>query len=422
MNIWLTEVGESLPIGDNRGCRLRRIGMLAQVLADAGHEVTWWASSFDHYRKCHVTTGDETMRVHPHITIRTLRGVGYKRNLSLRRLLDYRLVGLKFARQAPTVTTPDVILSGFPSIELSAACVAYGRRLGIPVVLDVKDMWPDIFLEYAPACLRVPFRLALWPMFGQARRTCHLATAITGMTDAFVDWGVAQAQRARTGRDQSFPFGYASAPPPAEAIEMAKRDWDAMGVTEAAAGRTVCYMGAIGHHLDLETVMRSARKLHAQRSDIQFVLCGSGDRLNEYRQQTADLTNILWAGWVDAARMHVLMHRSMAGLDPLPDRFDFLASINNKAIEYLSAGLPVVSSPKRGVLHKLLLTSHTGVSYECGDHDELCRILSDLHDRPEWQGAMAKAARRVFEERFTAEKVYAEMAAYLVDIGSAAKP
>ena len=65
------------------------------------------------------------------------------------------------------------------------------------------------------------------------------------------------------------------------------------------------------------------------------------------RQQTYQ--TYYFPGWVDAAKIFVLMRRSAVGLDPLPDRYDFLATINNKAIEYMSAGLPVISSPDRGV-------------------------------------------------------------------------
>jgi hypothetical protein len=39
-------------------------------------------------------------------------------------------------------------------------------------------------------------------------------------------------------------------------------------------------------------------------------------------------------------------HERAVGLDPMPDRYDLVVHINNQAIEYLSGGLPIVSSPQ----------------------------------------------------------------------------
>ncbi len=417
MKIWLLEVGESLPVGDNRGCRLRRIGILARRLAAAGHEVTWWASTFDHYQKRHVVETEVPLPVSPGLRIQPLRGCGYTRNLSLKRLLDYVLVAFRFRHHSARLEQPDIILSGFPSVELSFVALRYGLARHIPVILDVKDMWPDIFMDHAPAYLRPLLRVVLCPWFWMTRWLCAHATATTGMTEAFVEWALQRGGRVKTLRDRSFPFGYADVPPSEQALREAEAFWDARSVTAAEASRTVCFLGGIGHQLDLTTVVRAARRLRDMGRPIRFVMCGTGDRLAEYRAQTRDLDQVLWAGWVDAAKMYVLMRRSMAGLDPLPDRFDFLASINNKAIEYFSAGLPVISSPSRGVLSELLAASRTGTSYECGDDDRLASILCDLADHPDQRTAMGLRSRQLFEERFVADKVYGEMTAYIESIG-----
>jgi glycosyltransferase involved in cell wall biosynthesis len=396
--------------------------MLARTLVDAGHEVTWWASSFDHYQKRHVLDTEDAVSPYPGLKIRALRGCGYARNFSLKRFLDYGIVGVKFVRQSGRVDAPDVILCGFPSIELSVASVWYGLKRGVPVILDVKDMWPDIFLDYAPAGLRMLSRLVLWPMLQMSRWACAHATAITGMTDAFVDWGVARGTRTRTQSDRSFPFGYATKGPTDQAIKEAEAFWDSLSVTAAAASRTVCYLGGIGHQLDLSTVIHAARKLAEMEKPIKIVLCGTGDRLDYYREQAKGLDNVLFAGWVGAAEIYVLMRRSYAGLDPLPDRFDFLASINNKAIEYFSAGLPVISSPPCGVLSELISEKHAGLSYKCGDHGRLAQILLELCEQSEKRKTMAGNARRLFEEQFMAEKVYAAMAVYVEMIANNKSP
>jgi len=51
MRIWLVQRAESTPHDDDGNRRLLRIGILADILQEQGHEVVWWTSSFDHVGK-----------------------------------------------------------------------------------------------------------------------------------------------------------------------------------------------------------------------------------------------------------------------------------------------------------------------------------------------------------------------------------
>ncbi len=111
--------------------------------------------------------------------------------------------------------------------------------------------------------------------------------------------------------------------------------------------------------------------------------------------------------------MYVLMRRAAAGLDPLPDRYDFLATINNKAVEYMSAGLPVISSPRKGVLSDLLAAENCGASYDTGQVDALVSLLTALEADPARLASMSRSALVVYERRFRAEAVYGNLIDHL---------
>jgi glycosyltransferase involved in cell wall biosynthesis len=316
---------------------------------------------------------------------------------------------------------PQIIVAALPTIELCAESVKYGRERGVPVVLDMRDMWPDIFADAVPGPARPLARLLLWPMFRAARAACARATAITGITDEFVDWGLKRGRRQRSDLDRAFAMGYSVTPPSAEDVAAAEKFWDQQGVPAAGDGPIACFFGTLGRQFDMQTVLEAARLLQSQGGRVRFVLCGAGDRLDEFRTLASDLRNVYFPGWVDKAAIHVLMRRSMAGLDPLTDRYDFLATINNKAIEYLSAGLPIISSPGRGALNRLLSDERCGLSYEIGDAAGLAGVLSRLDREPELHASLADNARRVFLERFTADQVYGSMMEYLHEVVAGAK-
>ena len=416
MNIWLATIGEPVPLDTGAADRLHRTGFFAQFLANQGHKVVWWTSAFDHFRKRHLAKTDTTAHLNQNLRVRMLRGRGYSRNVSVSRLRDHAEIARKFASEAPQAITeekrPDVIVAALPCLNLSAASADFGRRHNIPVVLDMRDMWPDIFVDTAPSPLRPLARTLLQPMFCQARRACAQATAITGITDAFVNWGIARGRRRRTHLDRAFPLGYSAEAPSADAISTAEEAWDRMGIGENGPF-TVCYFGNMSRQLDLMHVIDAAREIEMRGMPIRFVLCGDGERLEEYRRAAAGLHNVTLPGWADHAAIYTLMRRAHAGLDPLPNRYDFLATVNNKAIEYMSAGLPVISSPRHGVLRELLERRGCGFSYGAGDALALADTLCIVSRNPDSCAGMRRASEALFHEQFMAETVCASMESHL---------
>jgi glycosyltransferase involved in cell wall biosynthesis len=418
MKVWLVTIGEPLPLGISVDDRLHRTGQFARFLASSGHSVVWWTSTFDHFRKQHHFAKDTTLTVAPGLNIRALRGCGYSRNISMSRFRDHITIARKFALAAAESETPDVILAALPTVELCRACVEHGVRRGVPVVLDMRDMWPDIFVDAVPRPIRPMARLVLAPLYRQARRACASAIAIIGITEEFVDWGLSRGRRARGPLDRAFPLAYDATVPPVEKRARAERFWDDHGVHKKEATLTVCYFGSIGIQLDLTHIVEAARSLSNRKQPVRFVLCGRGERLEEYRRRAQGLDNVLFPGWVDGAQIWSLMRRSSAGLDPLPARYDFLATINNKAVEYLSAGLPVISSPQGGVLSDLLRTESCGLSYSAGSTDELVGILGHLQTDPAALAGMSVRAQEVFDREFSAEAVHVRMTKYLTEVAA----
>src|ERR1700682_190359 len=153
MLFWLTTVGEQLPI-DPGDSRLMRTGTLARFLCQAGHRVVWWTSTFNHVHKYHRFDSDRSVPVDTNLTIKLLHGIGYKRHVSLRRLIDHGIVARKFSTIARREARPDLIVASMPTLELAAAACAFGTRVGTPVVLDIRDLWPDAFTELLPTLLR----------------------------------------------------------------------------------------------------------------------------------------------------------------------------------------------------------------------------------------------------------------------------
>lgn len=413
INIWLITVGEPLPI-DSRNARLLRTGIFAEVLADLGHSVTWWSSTFDHTAKKLRAESDQNFELRDNYQLRLLHGKPYQKNISLQRFINHRNLATRFRIQTRQIDQlPDIIFCSFPTIELAHEALLFGKRHGIPVIFDVRDMWPDIFVNLAPKVARPFVRIGLSNLFRTTRKCFAGAFAITGHAPDFVDWGLEYAGRKKTKWDRDFPFGYHDRTPEQDALGIANQFWDQLGVTSQSEVPTICFFGALGKQFVMEPVIEAVRRINKD-TPIKLVVCGDGGRLPDYRRSTEKDGNILFPGWVEGPQIWSLMRRSTIAVAPYQDSADFRASIPNKAIEYMSAGLPILSSLGGGELNQLLEERQCGQSY-AGNSQVLESQIRNLLDSPDKLNKMSSNARQLFEERFRAETVYGELAEYLQD-------
>lgn len=404
MNVWLVTAGEPLPT-DAGTPRLLRAGILANLLQASGHEVEWWTSSFDHQAKKQRCEGYRRIEYRPGYVMHMLPGRSYASTVSLARIGNHRDNARAFAETARRQSrTPDIIVCSYPTLELCEAAIDFGRRTSTPVVVDVRDLWPDIFREVLPAWIWPAARLLLAPMYRQSRRVMAGAAAVTGITEDFVRWGVERGRRQDTSLDRAFAMAYVEQPPTAQVLAQAHAAWRQLGVDDQHLN--FAFFGTIGRQFDLSTVVRAARMTSDPR--IRFVLCGTGDRLEQYRAEATGLDNVVFPGWIDAPMIRALMSMSQAGLAPYNLSDNFNSNIPNKIVEYLAGGLPIITT-LTGIPRQLIDEFRCGAGYEHGNPGTLAAAITALAADPQGQRAMGERALELYRLRFNASRVYGEM-------------
>ena len=421
MRVWLIKIGEPIPVVDGPHGRWMRTGLFAQALAARGHEVLWWTSAFEHARKRHRAEDDKIVQVSDSFRIWMMRSRGYRSGRSIGRILDHMAIARRFRRLAVTQPAPDIIVSGMPTPGLSLAAVEYGLARNVPVVLDMRDMWPECFVWSAPKLVRPLVYLASLPAARALHRAASRATAIVGHTRAFVEWGLRYAGRAAGPLDRDFPHGYPERSPDPGEIQQARQFWAERGISENTDRFIACFFGYMGRDFDMETVIAAAGMLEKQGVPVTFVLCGTGGSLERYKSLAQGLPNVVFPGLVSFSQIWTLMRLSSVGLAPYFNTKSFCASIPNKAIEYFSGSLPAVSS-LQGLLAELLEENGCGVTYEPGKVEQLAAALRGLYESPERLGQMSAKAHGLFKKRFVAEKVYGEMVDYLEEVVASHRP
>jgi len=418
MKVWLIQRSEPTP-HDNGGVqRAMRMGILAQMLARSGHQVVWWTSTFDHYNRRHRHEMDMRLSVETGYEIQYLRGCGYNRNMSLARIRDNVLVARRFTAIAEKdPDRPDVILASIPTIELALAATNYANKRNIPVLLDIRDLWPDVFFDLMPTVLSPIVRLLSIPMKRNLERVCKAATGIIGLTDAFVDWGVAYAGRERTDTDRVFPMGYLADDIPTTRIEEGMRFWRELGVYREPDQLIVAFFGVLGRTNDLAPVVQAAKLLESRHVPSKIIICGTGENASEIRKQAQGVNNLLFPGWVTAEQIGALLRIADIGVAPYIESANYINNIPNKPAEYLSGGLAIALSLSKGVLYDLLVQRGCGFSYE-NQPEKLADELEFMASNPSHLKTLQANALTTFHDLFDGDAVYTRLIGYLEEIAS----
>jgi glycosyltransferase involved in cell wall biosynthesis len=413
MRIWIVMTGEALP-SDGKNVRLRRAATLARECAVRGHDVTWWTSTFNHQGKIQRAGADKGVTTEEGVRVEMLYSPAYRRNVSIGRLINHRLLGKSLARRIQKETPPDVIFCAWPTIEFSVVSTAFGHRNGVPVIIDVRDLWPDIFLDVVPRQLRPVMRVALQPMVRAAKDVFRKCAGITAISPGYLDWALGYAKRPRNKFDQVFPLGYEKPTPSDIDAAQARRELAGAGVDPA---KKICwFVGVFGATYDLTTVIKTAALLQERgRDDIQFVLSGGGEKNSEWRKMAEGLRNVVFTGWVDGAKIVCLGEMSSIGLAAYT--LSAPQGLPNKLYEYMAFGLPVVSS-LRGEAEQFLAENRCGLTYQSNSPESLISELLRLVDNQQLQSEYGANGRELYNTQFRSEKVYPAMVDYLETVGS----
>ena len=405
MRVWLLHIGEQLPIDGVD--RLYRYGMLAQYLLARGHEVVRWAPTFVHATKSFRCEADKTVQIEERYSIKLLHARGYRSNVSLRRLWFHRQLARKFSQHAPSMGRPDLIVSALPTPEFCEAAILFARHEHLPIVIDIRDLWPEIYLDAFPAFIKPLARLALIPFRRRLSQALSKADGLTGVSEAYLNWGLRCARRPRGIQDKVFYIGYKRPQLAEKALKEARTFWQEMGIQR---NRFTCiFFGTLVQSIDLNTVIKAARELPS----IHFLICGDGAYLPKYRELASKLENVIFPGWVNLERITALMEFADVALAPYSKKAR--QSLPNKPFEYMAAGLPIISTLP-GEMAEIISKWACGINYDPGDSQQLVRELLALSMDKTAVSRMRSNARHLFDSLGDANRIYPSFVQYLEEM------
>lgn len=403
LKIWLLQDGEPLPVfSDNTSFRTAR---LSKELASRGHDVTYWCSSMQHHKKTVYCEENKNVIV-DNYTLSILHAGKYESNHSVSRYLHHRKLAQLFSKEARNREVPDIIIAGFPIHYCAYEAVKFANENKIPVVVDIRDYWPDIFLTLFPKKLQGLGRFIFKNDFEIARKALQNATVLVSMMSHLLEWGAKRyAKRNLNTEDRVFfiggdDFGNGCCE---------KSDQLFQEIEGGIQGRFVVnYTGSFSRSNHPLAMIEAAKHLNSMghKERVLFLLAGHGDYYQHCVKTAQGLDNVVFLGWLSADRIAALNSISSVGIFPSVQEFSF----PNKAFSYLGAGLPILSS-EHGDLNCLLEKYNAGFHFDLNDPIQLANKILDLSRLDhETYNKISENAKSLFQDHLRAAKIYREYA------------
>lgn len=330
-----------------------------------------------------------------------------------KRMLNYASFALAGTAGARRLSGFDAVLAfEFSPITMVLPATSAARRLGIPLLMYVVDLWPEDALAGGIGRDGPVFRLL-----------ARLSARLYGRADALAvtspDFeGYISGRLGVSGK----PFVYL----PQFAEDMFARG-DPSPARRGDGEFRVVFAGNVGANQALDCAVRAVAML-PRESPVRLHVYGEGSRLGECRSLAEELgagDRVAFLGRRPLAEMPEVYRGADAMLltlaDPENGSLVPLYTIPRKLQSYMAAGRPVVACAS-GVAGRLVGEAACGASCEAGDAEGLARALSGLASAgPEALAAMGRNARSYYEGRFSKERFFATLEFALEDLVSKGK-
>jgi glycosyltransferase involved in cell wall biosynthesis len=301
---------------------------------------------------------------------------------------------------------PDVLLVSSPPLTIGFAALAIKLFKRIPMVFEVRDLWPESAITTGVLKSRLMIRVLSWLERKCYARSVFLNVLTPAFKDNIVKRGLMPAERIaniKAGVDLADMN-------PTKASQAVREE---LGWGER---KVVLYTGAMGRANHLIQLVETAQLL-ADRPDILIAVVGSGMEEESLRQKIAELklTNIILHGPRDKAAMGPITASADICTAVLLKSDTFKTVFPNKVFDYMACSRPIVLGID-GIIRELVEREGAGIFAEPENAQSLRTAILALVDDPDRANQCGANGRRFVEREFSRDV----MAARYVEVLSQA--
>jgi glycosyltransferase involved in cell wall biosynthesis len=271
------------------------------------------------------------------------------------------------------------------------------RGRGVKFILDERDMLLEGFVASGVLKRRVRFFfLRRWDRFIRRRADCVI-TSSEGIKEYLMAEGVPEPKIEVV---------------PSIDIELMDRDIEEnyrepRNLFRGKEGYVVMYTGSFGMANDVFTILKAAEYLSTVNEDIGFILLGTGERLNSYKQYVKEknIKNTMIMSGLPREKVRRFLYNADICLHAFKKEKLWNTSLSSKIFDYLLLRKPIIFSGE-GETKDLIEESGAGLCIEPQRPEELAKGILKLCSSKERLRAMGEKGEEYIRSRYSKESLY----------------
>lgn len=395
----------------------RRTAFLGKYLVKAGHRVTWIKNAFDHAERQFAHTPGKYPFAE-NFDIIHVKGIGYKKNICIRRYIDDYVVSLRAIKELKKLGPVDGIVCSTPSVALAFMACRYAKKQSIPFILDIRDAWPDAF-PYAikNKWLRRLIEMAIIPERKMLVNCIKNATSIVAMSKDMLNWGLGKYPAASQKPTSVF---YLSTTPKISLTAEQERVF--AGKYQYLLTRDhfrIFYISSWGRFYQPSLLIDLAKFLIGKPigKPIDFIICGDGDFGTNIRQKSNGIENVFLPGFLSHEEAYFLSKHCHCAFtfvtQEASEHNQLIApSFPNKAFFLFATGLPIING-MTGELSSVIDAYKMGLNFDRNDLPLMADCLKTLLNDETLRQEMANNVKKFFDTQADPAVTYTQYASFV---------
>lgn len=378
---------------------------LARRLVARGHQVTVLTGQVSYLTGARTAPRSLVQRESDDVGVEIWRCWSYAawHRSFLHRTLSFISFMLSAALLGLTVRGVDVVWGTSPPIFQGFTAWLLSRLKRVPLLFEVRDLWPYFAIEVGVLRQPLLIRLSEWLEGFLYRKAAVVVVNSPGYVEHVAARGGRDVRLVPNGVDLTlFPEGV---------------DGAAFRAANRLEGKfVVMYAGAHGMSNDLGIALQTAVLLEDE-PEVRFVFVGDGKEKAALlaAAEAMGLENVLFLPPVSKNEMAETLAGADACLAILKPIKAYALTYPNKVFDYMAAGKPVLLMID-GVVREVVEEAGAGLFVAPGDPQALAEALRTLRSDPEKAAEMGRRGRAFVAARFSRAALAEDLETIFLDL------
>lgn len=380
---------------------------MARRLVDAGHEVHMITSARDDTLEGSQwrLTKEAGINVHWY-------PVPYSNRMTyVRRIMAFFAFAMASTRKAIAVGGDLVFASSTP-LTIAVPGVIASKWHKIPMVFEVRDLWPEMPIAIGALKGLIPIFMARWLERWAYRNSASIVALSPGMKDGVVRTGFPKERVAviPNGCDEWDEHAYKQL----GLTFRAERDW-------LGSGPLLIYAGTFGKVNNVGYLVDIAVELEKSGSSVQILCVGDGAEktaiIDKAARKSVLDVNIHFEPAIPKSKMPGLMSAATMTTNLVIDIPEARANSANKFFDSLAAGKPIFIN-HAGWMQDMIVKHGCGLAGWGSTADEVASLLDQKLTDPMWLDEASSSAKQLAFQYFDRDALAAQLENVLSLAGS----